>query len=165
MRWTGTDDGDEVLLEVAAREGFRAVVLYERNSLSQPGLLNLAARLGVGVVAIEADDPIEAKERLLLNFASIENVLVPKHFARLREGMTQEDVLRVIGPPFPGWTQYFSARNELVWEWRWCDDFNEPARFNVFFDGKSGKVRTTASLSERQSMPFGRGDRRDWCAR
>ena len=98
-------------------------------------------------------------------FASIENVLVPKHFARLREGMTEEDVLRVIGPPFPGWTQYFAARDELVWEWRWCDDFNEPARFNVFFDGKSGKVRTTASLTERQSMPFGRGDRRDWCAR
>jgi hypothetical protein len=38
-------------------------------------------------------------------------------------------------------------------------------RFNVFFDGKSGRVRTTASLTERQSMPFGRGDRRDWCAR
>ena len=75
MRWTGTDDGDEVLLEVAAREGFRAVVLYERNSLSQPGLLNLAARLGVGVVAIEADDPIEAKERLLLNFDKLRHAL------------------------------------------------------------------------------------------
>lgn len=93
------------------------------------------------------------------------NVLEPKQFARLREGMTQEEVLRVIGPPFPGWTQYFKARDELVWEWRWCDDFGEAARFNALFDGTSGRLRSTASLSERQAVPFGRGDRRNWCSR
>ena len=97
--------------------------------------------------------------------ASRENVLDWQHFARIRPGMSQEEVLRIIGPPFPGWTQYFAARDELVWEWRWCDDYSEPARFNVLFDGTSGKVRSTQSMSERQVMPFGRGDRRDWCSR
>ena len=87
-------------------------------------------------------------------FASIENVLVPKHFARLREGMTQEDVLRVIGPPFPGWTQYFAARDELVWEWRYCDAWNEPARFDVLFDNTSGKVRITQSYTESMQRRF-----------
>lgn len=96
---------------------------------------------------------------------SRENVLEPKHFARLREGMTQDEVLRVIGPPFPGWTLYFKARDELVWEWRWCDDFGEAARFNALFDGTSGRLRSTASLTERQAVAFGRGDRRNWCSR
>jgi hypothetical protein len=97
--------------------------------------------------------------------ASRENVLDMKHFALIRSGMGKEDVLRIIGPPFPGWTQYFAARDELVWEWRWCDDYSEPARFDVLFDGTSGLVRSTQSMAERQSMPFGRGDRRDWCSR
>ena len=95
---------------------------------------------------------------------SLENALEPRHFARIREGMTQDDVLQIIGPPFPGWTVYFAARDELVWEWRWCDDWSEPARFNVLFDGTSGKVRSTANLTERQAVS-GRGDRRSWCSR
>lgn len=94
---------------------------------------------------------------------SRENVLDQKHFARLQPGMTQDQVLRIIGPPWPDWTMYFAARDELVWEWRWCDDFNEPARFNVLFDGSSGKLRSTLNLTERQSLPFGQGDRRQWC--
>lgn len=97
--------------------------------------------------------------------ASRENVLEPRHFARIREGMSEDDVLRTLGPPYPGWTQFYAGTNQLVWEWRWCDDWGEPARFNVFFDGSSKRVRTTASLTERQAMPFGRGDRRDWCSR
>lgn len=96
---------------------------------------------------------------------SVENVLDPKHFARIRAGMTQEEVLRTLGPPQPQWTAYFPARDELVWEWRYCDDWSEPARFNVLFDGTSGKVRTTMSLVERTSVPFGRGNWRDWCSR
>ncbi len=88
-----------------------------------------------------------------------------KHFSRLREGLSKDDVLRMLGPSFPGWTLYYQARDELVWEWRWCDDYNEPARFNVFCDGTSGKLRSTANIVERQSMPFGSGDRRTWCSR
>ena len=97
-------------------------------------------------------------------FKRLENVLEPKHFARLREGMTQDEVLRVIGPPQAHWTVYFAARDELVWEWRYCDDFAEPARFNVLFDNTSGKLRTTMSRSESTALPFGR-DRREWCGR
>lgn len=95
---------------------------------------------------------------------SLENVLEPGHFARIREGMTQEDVLRIIGPPVPGWTVYFAARDELVWEWRWCDDWSETARFNVLFDGNSGRVRSTASFTEIPS-DLGRRDGRIRCSR
>lgn len=96
---------------------------------------------------------------------SRENVLEPKHFARLRQGMTEDEVLRVIGPPWPNWTIYFAARDELVWEWRWCDDFGEPARFNVLFDGSTRQLRSTASLTERQSIQFGWDVGRRWCSR
>lgn len=96
---------------------------------------------------------------------SIDNVMQPRYFARIQAGMSQDEVLRVLGPSYPGWTIYFKARDELVWEWRYCDDWAEPARFSVLFDATSGKVRTTISLTERMSLPFGRGDRREWCGR
>lgn len=93
------------------------------------------------------------------------NVLNSAHFAKIQAGMSEEEVLRVIGPPYPAWTVYFKARDELVWEWRYCDVFREPARFSVLFDATAGTVRSTFSSPERLSMPWGRGNRRDWCSR
>ena len=98
-------------------------------------------------------------------FVSRENVLTMKHFARIQVGLTQEDVLRTIGPPVPEWTVYFKARDELVWEWRYCDDWNEPARFDVLFDGTSGRVRSTLTATERSRNLFDRSGFRAWCSR
>jgi hypothetical protein len=83
-----------------------------------------------------------------------------RHFARIQAGMTTDDVLRTLGPPFRHWTVYFKARDELVWEWRYCDDWNEPARFNVLFDATSMRVRSTLTGTERSRNVFGGGDRR-----
>lgn len=80
----------------------------------------------------------------------IENVMDPKAFARIRAGMTQEQVLRILGPSEPSWTTYFKARDELVWEWRYCDEWNATARFDVLFDGSKGIVRSTLSQTEDQ---------------
>lgn len=96
-------------------------------------------------------------------FVARENVLTSQYFARIRSGMTQEDVLRTIGPPVPEWTVYFKARDELVWEWRYCDDWNEPARFDVLFDGTTGRVRSTLTATERSRDIFSRGRHRVWC--
>ncbi|WP_295004591.1 hypothetical protein [uncultured Dechloromonas sp.] len=98
-------------------------------------------------------------------FVSRENVLTMAHFARIRAGMTQEEVVRVIGPPVPAWTVYFKARDELVWEWRYCDDWSEPARFDVLFDGTTLRVRSTLSATERLRNSFDRGGMRAWCGR
>ena len=78
----------------------------------------------------------------------IENVMDPAAFARIQKGMGKEEVLRVLGPSQPQWTAYFKARDELVWEWRFCNDWNQPARFDVLFDGTSGTVRTTQQWEE-----------------
>jgi hypothetical protein len=74
----------------------------------------------------------------------IENVLEMGHFARIRSGRSdQPEVLRLLGPPTPHWTAYFKARDELVWEWRFCDSWNQLAFFDVLFDATTGIVRTT----------------------
>jgi hypothetical protein len=66
---------------------------------------------------------------------NIENVMGMKTFARIRPYMTKSEVLRILGPSEPSGTAYFKSRDELVWEWRYCDAWNEPARFDVLFDG------------------------------
>lgn len=74
----------------------------------------------------------------------IEGVLDEAHFARIRpEKSTQEEILRLLGPSVPQWTAYFKARDELVWEWRYCDAWSVTARFDVLFDATTGLVRTT----------------------
>jgi hypothetical protein len=78
----------------------------------------------------------------------IENVMDPQAFARIQSGMSQDQVLRTLGPPEPSWTIYFKARDELVWEWRYCDEWNRLARFDVLFDGTTGIVRSTMSQRE-----------------
>ena len=90
------------------------------------------------MVSIDADGKLR----------QIENVLDEKHFARIQSGMSKDDVLYILGPPQPGWTAYFKRRDELVWEWRYCDDWSEAARFNVLFDNSKGTVRSTMSLTE-----------------
>lgn len=89
----------------------------------------------------------------------IENVLDEKSFARIQTGMTADQVLHILGPSFPGWTVYFKARDELVWEWRYCDAWNEAARFDVLFDNSTLTVRTTLRQSETQMGRLGTGNR------
>jgi len=85
---------------------------------------------------------------------SLNGVLNMKTFALIREGMTQEQVLRILGPSVAAWTIYFERRDELVWEWRYCDAWNEPARFDVLFDNTSKKVRSTQSYPESMIRRF-----------
>ena len=80
---------------------------------------------------------------------SIENALEPRVFAHIKRDQSMEEVLRLLGPSDPSGTAYFERRDELVWQWRFCEDFGELAHFYVLFDGTSGRVRSTLSLLER----------------
>lgn len=93
----------------------------------------------------------------------IENVLDDKGFAAVRPGMSKAQVLRVLGPSDPANTQYFPARDELVWDWRFCNDWNEPTRFYVLFDATADKVRTT--MSQTESLRGEQRDARRYCGR
>lgn len=94
-----------------------------------------------------------------------QNVLAAEQFAKIQPQMSEEEVLRLLGPPVPHWTIYYKARDELVWEWRYCNDWNEPARFNVMFDGTTRRVRSTYAASEdlRGTRSFSRF--LGWCGR
>ena len=92
---------------------------------------------------------------------SIENVLEENSFARVRAGLTKDEVLRVLGPPDASRTVYFKARDELVWDWRYCHILGDPARFLVLFDGTTGTVRST--MVQRES--FGSPRQIEHCSR
>ena len=95
---------------------------------------------------------------------SIENVLDPNTFARIRPDMTKRQVLRILGPSQAAWSVYFKARDELVWEWRYCNEWNGPARFDVLFDGSKETVRSSMSLTESQMGLCGGDDGGCLCA-
>lgn len=78
----------------------------------------------------------------------IENVLAQPSFAKLKPDLTQDEVLRTIGPPIADWTMYFPARRELAWEWRYCNGRGVSSRFHVLFDSDTGRVRSTMSFDE-----------------
>jgi len=80
----------------------------------------------------------------------IENVLGEQVFARIRPGMEMEQVVRLLGPAQPAWNVYFARRDELVWEWRYCDAASNAARFDVLFDQSRGTVRSTMAMTEEQ---------------
>lgn len=89
---------------------------------------------------------------------SIRNVLDEKSFALIQTGMTKDEVLRIIGPSFAGWTTYSKSRNELTWEWRYCDAWNEAARFFVLFDNDKATVTRTLSHTEALLGLWGKGN-------
>ena len=76
------------------------------------------------------------------------NVLDEAGLARIHPGMTQAQVLRVLGPPDYNRTAYFKLRNELVWDWRACTYNVNIQRIYVLFDATAGTVRSTMSQDE-----------------
>lgn len=65
----------------------------------------------------------------------IEQVLDEGHFARIKIGMTQEDVLRIIGPYRDA--NVFPARDELDWNYGYCSQNLQRMAYSVMFDTRS----------------------------
>ncbi len=79
---------------------------------------------------------------------SIANVLDEAGLARIRPGMTQAQVLRVLGPADYSRTAYFKARDELVWDWRACTYNLNIQRVYVLFNATASTVRSTMTQDE-----------------
>lgn len=79
----------------------------------------------------------------------IEGVLDSNHFALIENGKSdQAAVLRILGPSQPQWTANFKARDELAWEWRFCNSWGLLERFDVLFDATTGIVRSTMRFDD-----------------
>ncbi|HMK14030.1 MAG TPA: hypothetical protein VK460_03320 [Burkholderiales bacterium] len=63
----------------------------------------------------------------------IEQVLDDDHFARIKTGMTQDDVLHLIGPSVQIKVTYLLS-DDKSWDYRYRDDWEQPALFSVIFD-------------------------------
>lgn len=79
---------------------------------------------------------------------AIANVLTSSVFAQIQAGQDRETVRRTLGPPRD--ITPYARRHEEVWEWRFCNDFSDSARFYVIFDQPTGLVKSTGQLTEGQ---------------
>jgi len=80
----------------------------------------------------------------------IEGVLDMAHFAKIQEGISKEQVLRIIGPSGPLWTQTYPRSNTLAWSWLFCDSASFQAFFDVMFDATTGIVKSTGQRPNEQ---------------
>jgi outer membrane protein assembly factor BamE (lipoprotein component of BamABCDE complex) len=74
----------------------------------------------------------------------IHQVMSEEYFSQVRQGMSRDEVRRLLGKP--GEVSFFKARDEEVWSWRYLQQ--NPMYFNVMFDRNSGTVRTTLRQEE-----------------
>ena len=84
VRWDQKEQPDMALVRMAAARNYRGVVFFERDSLQQPDLQEKARQAGVALIAVDAEDPIQAKERLINNSS------------RLRRALADHDCLLVL---------------------------------------------------------------------
>ncbi|MBL8470574.1 MAG: outer membrane protein assembly factor BamE [Rhodocyclaceae bacterium] len=85
--------------------------------------------------------------------AAVEQVLqMSTGFKRIQPGMNREQVTRVLGPHF--YETDFARRAEIVWDYRYRDDWLQIGRFHVVFDAQ-GVVKQT--LTTREFLNPGRG--------
>ncbi|RJF98497.1 outer membrane protein assembly factor BamE domain-containing protein [Noviherbaspirillum saxi] len=70
-------------------------------------------------------------------------LLSPETFARIKPGMSRDEVRRVLGKPRT--VQQYKLKNEEAWDWRYLEGTTERF-FNVHFDMSTGKVTQTSSM-------------------
>ena len=82
-------------------------------------------------------------------YVGTRNLLTEDNFARVRAGMSRDEVRRLLGAPTEQLT--FERRQEVVWSWRFMADQNRSMLFNVHF-GLDGRVRTTSRAPDPERI-------------
>ena len=78
-------------------------------------------------------------------------LLSDDNFNRIRPGLTEQDILHMIGPP--GETMQFSLSDTHAWDYRYIDTWGYTSVFSVTFDNKGVVVSKITRRIERRS-PF-----------
>lgn len=73
-------------------------------------------------------------------------LLTEDSFARIKAGMTRDEVRRLLGKPRT--VVQYKLKNEEAWDWRY-QALNEPRFFSVHFDITSGRVTGTSTQDAR----------------
>lgn len=69
-------------------------------------------------------------------------ILTQENFARIKPGMTKDEVRRVLGKPRS--VAEYKLKNEEAWDWRYLSG-TETRLFNVHFDMGTGRVTGTSA--------------------
>ena len=77
-------------------------------------------------------------------------VLTDGSFNRIVPGLTEQDVLHMIGPP--GDTMHFARSDTTAWDYRYVDTWGYVAIFSVTFDNKGVVVSKITRRIERRAM-------------
>ena len=76
-------------------------------------------------------------------------VLKDGTFNRIRPGLTQQEILEMIGPP--GETMHFSRSDTTAWDYRYVDAWGYIAIFSVTFDNRGTVVSKISRRLEPRS--------------
>jgi outer membrane protein assembly factor BamE (lipoprotein component of BamABCDE complex) len=79
----------------------------------------------------------------------VRQVLNDETFYRIQPGLTEQEVLAMIGPP--GDTMRFSRTNTVAWDYRYMDTWGYIAIFSVTFDANGRVVSKFSKRIERDS--------------
>lgn len=71
---------------------------------------------------------------------SLRQVLHPATFAKVRPGMTAQEVRRMLGKPMK--TTPYALKNEIAWDWRYLEPPNQSLVFTVWFGPDERVLRT-----------------------
>lgn len=77
---------------------------------------------------------------------SYQQVLTEENFAKVQQGMSRDEVRRLLGKPRR--VVPFKRLNEEVWDWRYVSTNPAVRLFNVHFDLETGKVRRTSTSDD-----------------
>lgn len=86
--------------------------------------------------------------------SSLRQLLSPDNFARVKPGLSREQVRQLLGRPAK--TMRYDLKREEVWDWRFKEGGTTSKLFSVTFDD-SGKVLASAVADDpRETMTGGR---------
>ncbi|HVL59666.1 MAG TPA: outer membrane protein assembly factor BamE [Burkholderiaceae bacterium] len=71
---------------------------------------------------------------------SITQVLTEENFAKVRPGMSRDDVRRLLGKPSE--IVRFELKREEVWAWKYVGQLGQPHFFDVHFDVGDSRVKS-----------------------
>lgn len=71
---------------------------------------------------------------------AVRQVLTEENFAKVRPGMTRDEIRRLLGQPAS--EQYFFLKKEYVWDWKTRTEASYDYFFDVYFDEQGHVTRT-----------------------
>lgn len=83
---------------------------------------------------------------------SVYQALTPERLARVRIGMPEEEIRRLLGPP--AGTMRFRRTNEVVWSYHYQASASDNRIFNVNFDAQTRTVRSTGDQVDELFNPL-----------